>query len=341
MSRATARLAVARFAPRLARRARVNFYGGEPLLHVDLLCAIVDEFGRRGARDRLGLRFGVTTNGLLLDEDTARFLDRNRFSVELSHDGPAHEVNRPGTRAAADAALNRLLPKRRLRLKVNSVFTARTVGLLGEAAREFLARGVPAVQLSIDLIHPWSPGALRRLRRELARIRETAGLRAAGPRPSPLVHERDDGAARISGCSGGRAAMSVSPDGRVWGCYLAADWARMSPGRMSGAFCFGPLRAIGRSGAAVRREVLERYAGLSMADLRVDGASCALCPDILECGVCPMVPVLAGYPPGTLPRYICAIRKIQIEDRRLRRRALGRLHSESGRVIIADAGSSS
>jgi len=319
MSRATARLAVEAFAPRLAGRARVHFYGGEPLLHTDLMRGIVDDFEKRGLEKRSRLRFGVTTNGLLIDEKTADFLDRRHFSVVLSHDGPAQEITRPSTRAGADAALDRLLRKRRLRLEVNSVFTPRTVGSLAAAAEEFLKRGAPALRISLDLFRPWSAGALRCLRTELARVRETAGARTKTAHPSPVLHEREDASAGFSACSGGRSAMSVSPDGRIWGCYLAADWARRKPGRETEAYCFGRLRALEAPSAAPNQDVLRRYAALSMATLRVDGAPCALCPDVRECGVCPMVPALAGYPLGTIPRYLCEIRKIQIEDRRLRR----------------------
>ncbi len=325
MSRATARLAVEVFAPRLARRTQVSFYGGEPLLHLDLIRGVVDDFETRSSGTRACLRFSVTTNGLLVDEKTADFLDRHRFSVVLSHDGPAQDITRPGTRAAADAALNRLARKRRLLWEVNSVFTPGTVGSLAAAAEEFQAREVPAVRLSLDLLHPWSAGDLRRLRLELASLRETAPHRVSVSRPSPLLHERDSAGIGFAACGGGRSAMAVSPDGGVWGCYLAADWARSSPGGTSRAYGFGPLRTFADPAAAPRRrEVTRRYARLSMAAFRVDGAPCALCPDVQECGICPMVPALSGLPLGTIPRYLCEIRKIQIEDRRLRRRALQR-----------------
>ncbi len=323
MSRETARFAVEVFAPRLARGARVAFYGGEPLLHADLMRGVVDDFEKCGAAMRSRLHFGVTTNGQLLNGKTADFLDRHRFSVVLSHDGPAQDITRPGTRPAADAALERLLGKRRLRFEVNSVFTPRTVGSLASAAGEFLDRGVPAVRLSLDLLRPWRAAALRRLRNELARLRETAPGRAAASRPSPLLHERESAGYGMAACGGGRTAMAVSADGRIWGCYLSADWARLKPGRKSRAYGFGPLRAFDDPARERGRlEVLRRYARLSMATLRVDGAPCALCSDVEECAVCPMVPALAGYPLGTVPRHICEIRKIQIEDRRLRRRAL-------------------
>lgn len=325
MSRAAARLAMKVFAPRLAPGARVLFYGGEPLLHVGLMRTVVDDSGKFGLAARRRLGFGLTTSGLLLDEETTGFLDRHRFSVVLSHDGPAQETTRPGTRKAADAALDRLLRRRRLRLEVNSVFTPRTVGSVAAAAEEFLGRGLRGVRISLDLRKPWSGRALRRLRDELALLRETAPERAAAGRPSPLFHEREPAGAGLVACGGGRSGMAVSPDSHVWGCYLAADWARLKPGPESGFYGYGLLRTFADPAVVVRRrEVTRRYARLSMATLRVNGAPCALCPDVRECVVCPMVPALAGYPLGTIPRHICEIRKIQIEDRRLRRRALAR-----------------
>ena len=57
-----------------------------------------------------------------------------------------------------------------------------------------------------------------------------------------------------------------------------------------------------------------------------------------------MVPALAGYPLGTIPRYLCEIRKIQIEDRRLRQsrgHPAARLQSGRGKVTIVGFSSSS
>ncbi len=67
---------------------RVGFFGGEPLLAWDLVREVTEL--ARARADRLGtrVRFSVTTNGTLLDEERARFLAGHGFSLIVSLDGP-------------------------------------------------------------------------------------------------------------------------------------------------------------------------------------------------------------------------------------------------------------
>lgn len=72
------------------------FQGGEPTLaglpFYRRVVALQKEFARRG----LAVSNALQTNGLLIDEDWARFLSEERFLVGLSLDGPAeiHNSNR-------------------------------------------------------------------------------------------------------------------------------------------------------------------------------------------------------------------------------------------------------
>jgi len=68
----------------------ISFYGGEPLVNFNLLERVVSSF--QGAPR---LRFGISTNGLLL-ERYADFLKENNVSVVVSLDGPkeVHDKNR-------------------------------------------------------------------------------------------------------------------------------------------------------------------------------------------------------------------------------------------------------
>ncbi len=67
---------------------RVGFFGGEPLLAWDLVREATEL--ARARADRLGtrVRFSITTNGTLLDEERARFLAEHGFSLIVSLDGP-------------------------------------------------------------------------------------------------------------------------------------------------------------------------------------------------------------------------------------------------------------
>ena len=116
MSRETARQALRWYAAHSgdAPARHVSFYGGEPLLHLDVIAAVVAEAA--GREDCAGMGYTVDTNATLIDRETARFLADHRFNLQVSLDGPPeiHDRHRlrPGggpTHAAVTAGLRTLL----------------------------------------------------------------------------------------------------------------------------------------------------------------------------------------------------------------------------------------
>ncbi len=96
MDTQTAFKSVDMFAERNVKRneASIAFYGGEPLIRMDLIKEVV-EYSKTKIKDKT-LRFAVTTNGVLLDESVAKFLFENNFNIMVSLDGPEkiHDENR-------------------------------------------------------------------------------------------------------------------------------------------------------------------------------------------------------------------------------------------------------
>lgn len=72
----------------------LGFYGGEPLLHFDLLKKCY-EYALAQADGKLLLP-NITTNGTLFDNENLKFFNEHNFSVSLSLDGPEeiHDSNR-------------------------------------------------------------------------------------------------------------------------------------------------------------------------------------------------------------------------------------------------------
>lgn len=64
----------------------ISFYGGEPLLGFDVVKAVAKTV--RSAPDGDRVRFIIDTNGTLVDEDVAAFLNDNHVYVQFSLDGP-------------------------------------------------------------------------------------------------------------------------------------------------------------------------------------------------------------------------------------------------------------
>ena len=69
-----------------AEKRCIAFYGGEPLLNLDLIKQCVDYVNSLNLNKEM--MFLITTNAVLITEEVAEFLYRNRFNVNISLDGP-------------------------------------------------------------------------------------------------------------------------------------------------------------------------------------------------------------------------------------------------------------
>lgn len=72
----------------------VGFYGGEPLLRIDLIKKIVEYINTKYSNRNVV--YPITTNGTLLNDNIVNFLANNNFNLTISLDGPAqyHDINR-------------------------------------------------------------------------------------------------------------------------------------------------------------------------------------------------------------------------------------------------------
>ncbi len=66
----------------------INFYGGEPLLMFDLIKHLVAYAKKRAKAAGKSLSFGMSTNATLFNKEVLNFVDKNKFSLVLSFDGP-------------------------------------------------------------------------------------------------------------------------------------------------------------------------------------------------------------------------------------------------------------
>lgn len=69
------------------RQLEVDFFGGEPLLNLDVVRQLVAYGREAGPRFNKDIHFTLTTNGVALDEAARDFLNREKVAVVLSLDG--------------------------------------------------------------------------------------------------------------------------------------------------------------------------------------------------------------------------------------------------------------
>ena len=74
------------------RNLEVDFFGGEPLMNWEVVKELV-EYGRKREKEHnKNIRFTITTNGVLLDDEKIKYINENMHNVVLSLDG-RKEVN--------------------------------------------------------------------------------------------------------------------------------------------------------------------------------------------------------------------------------------------------------
>lgn len=316
--------------PWLAKDYYVNFYGGEPVLNFDLIEKTVNFLTIETTKFKKRPHFSITTNGALLSEENIRFLDKYRFFVELSFDGFAQVMRRD--RESYDKviqAITRLIENQNVRLEINSVFDAESVDYLSESIAFIIGLGVRNVNLSLSILIPWNQQSLDKLEREIAKLADIQLDYYKNTGEIQLVNLREDDQKGIFYCSAGRDRLAVSTDGKIWGCFLFADYFK---GRKDlphyQEFCFGTLGNLRRSHKTVYPKIRSGHSQLSMDNFSTSATMCFLCPGLERCAVCPINVSFAGYPLGKIPDYVCAIQKIKISAKEKFRKELRKIESQ-------------
>ncbi len=67
---------------------RITFFGGEPLLNFDLVKYVVKYARNESSKRNKELHLGMTSNGILMNDDKADFLIKEKIEVTFSIDGP-------------------------------------------------------------------------------------------------------------------------------------------------------------------------------------------------------------------------------------------------------------
>jgi hypothetical protein len=121
----------------------------------------------------------------------------------------------------------------------------------------------------------------------------------------PLVNFRRDHKRGIFSCHAAKDRFAMSPDRKLWGCHLFADFFNGKEGTKEySKFCFGDLNAFVEDFDKIYPEILTNYSNLRMDQFRTKDTLCAECDELKECSVCPIdnrtfSPNLKEIPPWT------------------------------------------
>jgi sulfatase maturation enzyme AslB (radical SAM superfamily) len=289
----------------------VNFYGGEPLLAFDLIRAAVEHLGRldRGARRRI--RFSVSTNGSLIDDEVLAFLDEHAISVLLSFDGTAQNTGRKkGSFGRLVALIQKILSRPRIDLATNSIFTARTIGQLVPSLELLLRLGVRRIHAGVTSRGGWTAAASARLEREMASARSLLLERYDRLADVPWVEMVEADPPGNHRCDAGREQIALGPDGRLWGCFLFPHYFDGRRGAARGdAYCFGNIDAFAADPEGAEARVLAAAARLGMLSARTPERACVLCDEFWSCWICPLAAAFGSGQLGEITAPGCELAK--------------------------------
>jgi uncharacterized protein len=224
------------------RNLEVDFFGGEPLMNWDVVRALVLYGREREKPPGKHLRFTLTTNGLLLDDEKTAFLNEHMDNVILSIDGRPVVNDRMRKTAGGEGTYGKIIDKL-LRFKdareaagklyyVRGTYTRHNLDF-AEDVKHLAGLGFknisvePAVVAEDDPQMPWAltekdlPALCAEYDRLAAWMREED---AAG-RPVSFFHFKIDleqGPCvykRAAGCGAGTEYVAVTPEGDVYPCH--------------------------------------------------------------------------------------------------------------------------
>ncbi len=101
------------------RNLEVDFFGGEPLLNFEVVKKLVDYGKKKAMQWNKNMRFTITTNGTLLNEENMDYINNNMDNIVLSIDGTKetndrmrYTVNNKGTYDLVLPKIKRMVEKR-------------------------------------------------------------------------------------------------------------------------------------------------------------------------------------------------------------------------------------
>ena len=223
------------------RQLEVDLFGGEPLMNLSV-CREIVRYGRM-LEKRFGkdIRFTMTTNCLLLDDEAIAFINEEMVNVVISLDGrkEVHDALRPT--AGGKGSFDRIQHNARRLIAgrgdkeyyVRGTFTRRNPDFL-EDVKALLALGLRQISIEPVVLGDDSPYALRP--EDLPRVMEEyAALAAhyieARRKPESWYHffhfmvDLTGGPCldkRLRGCGAGLSYAAATPDGSLYPCHQFA-----------------------------------------------------------------------------------------------------------------------
>lgn len=232
------------------RNLDIDFFGGEPLMNWEVVKELV-AYGREQEKlHNKNIRFTLTTNGMLLDDEVTEFCNREMHNVVLSLDGRKEVHDRFRVNYAGEGSYDTIVPKFQRFVEkrgdksyyVRGTYTHYNVDFLQDILhmadlgfRELSMEPVvcdpadPCALTEEDLpkiFEQYEQLAVEMIRREKAGCGFTFYHYMIDLTGGPCIYKR------VAGCGSGTEYLAVTPWGELFPCHQFVGDAKYSMGNI-------------------------------------------------------------------------------------------------------------
>lgn len=210
---------------------RFSFFGGEPLLRMDLMRDVVNYIRERQQAADKPISLSVTSNATLIDRDILDFMREECIELCISLDGPEHVHDRnrsyPDGHGSHEKVMRNLqqaiavLPY----VQVNAVYDPITLCELPETVNFFVQEGIPVIHLNPNVYADWPLDCFEQVLDAFMAVAdsyvqsyERSQEVAVNLLDSKMVLFLKDGYAAEDRCGMGETQWAFAPSGNIYPC---------------------------------------------------------------------------------------------------------------------------
>ena len=205
----------------------VNFHGGEPLIQFGIIKHICEEFKSKLKGSSIKLSFGITTNGILMNDEIIQYLsDGFSYSLSVSIDGSqeTHDKNRllVNGQGSYSKVIDNFLKLLRYcsDVRARMTFTPETVNALYDNVKFLVDLGFKTIVPVPDYFNnSWNMNSMQILYSQLEKIarllvdeRKTNTNLRVGIIEEMSIKKKNDI------CRAGYNTVNIDPDGNIYPC---------------------------------------------------------------------------------------------------------------------------
>lgn len=220
------------------KNIEVDLFGGEPLMVFDTVKKIVDYGKAAGEKNGKNIRFTMTTNCTLLNDEIMDYLNKNMVNIVLSLDGRKEVNDKVRVRADGSGSFDAIVPKIKKMIEkrdkdkayyVRGTFTRENLDFSEDL--KFLAEeGFKEISIEPVVLPDEHPLSIReqdlpKIMEEYDKIYKFLAERKKTNKKINFYHfniNLNGGPCvykRISGCGAGHEYVAVTPSGDIYPCH--------------------------------------------------------------------------------------------------------------------------